>query len=192
VLSNTKEMSSLSPFDGNIMGCFGTILARSWYMTDDPPSHSDPGAQFDWLLLLLSDHNRVRAAGLHAAYYQCRAQIADDKPALGALEQRHYNMQCSVTPIHRLPAEIMVEIFYIALDVGQLRRGLMQACRRWCNIIEGMASLWASLDLGAGTTPESVQRLLSRAGTHPMAVKIDIDKARGMNEHLQPSSCSGW
>ena len=169
------------------MGCFGTILTRSWYMADDPPSHSDLGAQFDWFFLLLSDRNRVRAAGLHAAYYHCRSQITDDKPALETLEQEHYNLQCSVTPIHRLPAEIMIEIFYFALDVGQLRRGLMQACRRWCNIIEGMASLWASLDLGAGTTPESVQHLLSRAGTHPLAVKIDIDKASDMAEQLQPS-----
>jgi len=169
------------------MHCFGTILARSWYMTDEPPSHSDLGAQLDWLFLLLSDRNRVRAAGLYAAYYQSRAQITDDKPALETLEQQHYKLQCSVTPIHRLPAELMAEIFYIALDVGQLRRGLMQACRRWCNIIEGMASLWTSLDLGAGTTPETVQYLLSRAGTHPLAVKIDVGMVISMTERLQPS-----
>jgi hypothetical protein len=191
VLSNTKEMSSTSLFDGgpggNIMGNFVTLLARSWYMADGPPSHFDLGAQLDWLFLLLSDQNRVRAAGLYAAYNQCRAQITDDKPALETLEQQRYNLQCSVTPIHRLPAEIMTEIFYIALDVGQPRTGLMQVCQRWCSIIEGMSSLWASLDLGAGSTPESVHYWLSRAGTRPLAVKIDIDKGRSTAERLQPS-----
>ena len=180
-------MSSISlvdgKFDGNIMGYVGSTLARSWYMADDPPSHFDLGAQFDWVTLLLSDQNKVRAAGLHAAYSQCRSQITNDGFALETLEQQHYNLQCRVTPLYRLPAEIMMEIFHIALDIGQLRRGLMHVCQRWCKIIEGMASAWASLDLGAGTTPERVHFLLSRAGTHPLAVKIDIDKA----ERIQPS-----
>jgi hypothetical protein len=184
-------MSLLSSFDGgsggNIMSCFGTILARSWYMADEPPSHSDLGAKTDWLLLLLSDQNRVRAAGLHAAYNQCRAQITDDKPALETLEQQHYNMQCSVTPIHQLPAEIMMEIFHIVIDVGRLRGGLMNVCRRWYKTIEGMASLWASLDVVAESTPESVSYFLSRAGTHALAVKIDINKEISMEERLQLS-----
>ena len=184
-------MTSLSLFDGksdgNIMGYVGSTLARSWYMADDPPSHSDLGAQFDWVALLLSDQDKVRAAGLHAAYYQCRSQITNDKFALETLEQQHYNLQCRVTPIYRLPAEIMMEIFQIALDVGQLRGGLMLVCWLWCNTIEGMASVWSSLDLGAATTPEHVRHLLARAGTLPLAVRIDVDKAISTAERLQPS-----
>ena len=65
-------MTSLDLFDRgsdwNVMGCFGTILVRSWYMADDPPPYSDLGAQLKWLSLLLSDPKQVRAAGLHAAY----------------------------------------------------------------------------------------------------------------------------
>ncbi len=182
VLSNTTEMSSLGLFaeisDGNIMGYFGTILTRSWYMADDPPSYSDLGAQIEWLSLLLSDPNRVRAARLHAAYYQCRSQVTNDKSALETLEQQHYNLQCCVTPTHRLPAEIMMEIFRIAIDIGQLRSGLMHVCRRWCRIIEGMASIWAFLDLGAGLTSQRLQYMLSRASTHPLTVRIDTDEAR--------------
>ena len=159
------------------MGSFGIILARSWWMADDRPSHSDLGAQFERLCLLLSDQNRLRAAGLHAAYNHCRSQITSDRFALKTLEQQHYNLQCFVTPTHRLPDEIMMEIFHIALDVGQLRTELMHVCRRWCKIIEGMASVWSSLDLGARATPERVQYLLSRAGTQPLAVKIETNKA---------------
>ncbi len=178
--------------NGNIIGHFGTILTRSWYMADDPASYSDLGAQLEWLTLLLSDPNRVRAAGLHAAYYQRRSQITNDAPALETLEQQHYNLQCYVTPTHRLPAEIMMEIFHIALDVGQLRSRLMHVCRRWCKTIEAMASAWSSLDLGSGTTPESVQYLLSRAGTHPLAVKIDTNRARSSAGELHsPLSMAG-
>ena len=169
------------------MGYFGSTLARSWYMADHPPSQSDLSAQFEWVSLLLSDQNKVRAAGLHAVYYQCRSQITNDRFALEALEQQHYNLECRITPLYRLPAEIMMEIFHIVLDVGQLRGGLMHVCRRWCKIIEGMASIWASLDLGAWTTPEKMQHLLSRAGTHPLAVKIDIDKTNSMARRLRPS-----
>ena len=169
------------------MGHFGSTLARSWYMADDPPSHFDLGAQFDWVALLLSDQDKIRAAGLHATYSQCRSQITNDKFALETLEQQHYNLQCRVTPIYRLPAEIMMEIFHIALGIGQLRGGLMQVCRFWCNTIEGMASAWSSLDLGAVTTPERVQHLLGRAGTHPLAERINVDKAGIMAERLQPS-----
>jgi hypothetical protein len=133
------------------MGCFGTIVVRSWHAADDPASYSDLGAQFEWLSMLFSDQNRVRAVGLHAAYSQFRSQITNDKFALETLEQQYYHLQCRVTPIYRLPAEIMMEIFHIAIDVGQLRRGLMHVCRRWYKIIEGMTGLWASLDLGAGT-----------------------------------------
>src|SRR5258706_3627184 len=183
-------MSSLDLFDRrpdwNIMGCFGTIIARSWWMADDPPSHSDLGAQFERLCLLLSDQNRVRAAALHAAYNHCRSQTTNDKFALETLEQQHYNLLCRVTPTHRLPAEIMTEIFHIALGIGQLRTGLMHVCRRWCKIIEGMASVWSSLDLGAGATSERVQYLLSRAGTHPLAVKIDTNKAISTAGELHP------
>jgi hypothetical protein len=181
-------MSSLGLFlggsDGNIEGWFGTILARSWYMANDPPSHSDLGAQVEWLSLLLSDQNRIRAAGLHTAYYQRRSQITNDKSALETLEKQHYELQCYIAPIYRLPAEVFMEIFHIALDTGQPRLGLMLVCRCWRKIIEGMVSAWSSLDLGSGSTQESVEYLLSRVNVHPLAVKIDIDKERSMAEGL--------
>jgi len=81
VPSNAKEMSLLSPFDGGpggkLIGCFGTIIAHNCYIADDPPSHSDLGTYFDWLLLLLSDQNGVQRVSLHAAYYQYRTQTIE-------------------------------------------------------------------------------------------------------------------
>jgi hypothetical protein len=170
--------------DGNIEGFFGTTLARSWYMADDPPSHSDLGAQVERLSLLLSDQNRIRAAGLHAAYNLRRSQITGGKPAIETLEQQYYKLQGYITPVSRLPAEIVTEIFRIVLNTGRLRIGLMLVCQRWWKIVEGMVNIWTSLDLGSETTQESVQYLLSMADKYPLAVKIDIDKARSTAESL--------
>jgi len=149
-------MSSFGLFDGrfddgNIIGRLEVVLARSWYIVDDPPSNPDLDAQFEWFSLLLSDPNRLRAAGLHAAYYQFRSQIANDKLALETLEQQHYNLQCRVTPICRLPGEVMMEMIHFAIDAGQLRGALMHVCGGWYKIIAGMPNLWTSLVLEAGT-----------------------------------------
>jgi hypothetical protein len=190
-ISVLKKMSPLSLFHGrsgdNIEACVGAVLARSWYMADGPPSHADLGVRFEWLTFLHSDHKKVRAAALYAAYQQCRSEIMDDQAALRALEERHYTQMCSEIPIHFLPEEILREIFCIALDIGEERGGLMLVCQRWCQIIERITSAWTSLNLGARTTPESVQKLLSRAGTHPLAVEIDLDKVEGMEERLYSS-----
>jgi hypothetical protein len=184
-------MSSLSFFHGrsgdNIEGCVGAVLARSWYMTDGPPSHADLSVRFEWLTFLHSDQKKVRAAALYAAYQQCRSEIMDDQAALRALEEQHYGQQCSEIPIHSLPVKILREIVCIALDIGEEREGLMLVCQRWCQVIERINSAWSSLDLRARTTPESVQKLLSRAGTHPLAVEIDLDKVEGMEERLYSS-----
>lgn len=119
--------------EGYIEDYLGAILARSWYTASAPPSHAGLGVQHEWLslLLLLSDRKLVRAATRHLAYSQCRAQIMDNKSALETLGQQHYRLQCSVTPIHCLAAEILMEIFYIALDLGEAQTRLAQVCRRW-------------------------------------------------------------
>ena len=171
-----EEMSSLSLFhtaDGNIDGCFGTILARSWYNADGPPFHAGLDVQFEWLSLILLDQNRVRAAALYAAYYQFRSKIKDDQSAIQALEQQHYRLQCSITPINSLPTEIIMEIFHIALDT-EPRNGLMLVCRHWFKIIEGMSDIWNTIDLRARTVSEFVERSLIRAGAQPLTVDINI------------------
>jgi len=179
-------MLSLNPFhgrsEGNIQDCLGAILVRSWYLADGPPSHANLDAQFEWLSFLLSEKSRVLAAGLHVAYSQCRSQIMNDKSALEALEQQHYRLQCSFTPIYCLPTEIIMEILRITLDIGETRAGLMHVCRRWWKIIEGMSNIWASLELGARTAPEFVQKSLTRAGASPLSVEINITGPGGMAE----------
>src|SRR5882757_3003340 len=108
-------MSSLRLFysrsEANPEGSFESLLARSWYMADDPLPHPDLGGRFRWLSLIFSDYNRVLAAVLHAEYCHRHSQIIDDQAALAALKLQYYGLQCSVTPICRLPVEILREIF---------------------------------------------------------------------------------
>ena len=176
LLAFQEDMSSLSLFqrpDGNVDGCFGTILTRSWYNADGPPSNAGLDVQFEWLSLILFDQNRVRAAALYAAYYQSRSKIMGDQSAIQTLEQQHYKLQCSITPINSLPTEIIMEIFHIALDT-ELRNGLMLVCRRWFKIIEGMSDIWNTISLRASAVSEFVERSLNRARTQPLTVDINI------------------
>ena len=175
--------------------CVESILARSWYMGYGPLSHT---YELVWLSLILSDGNKVRTALLHTEYCHHRSQIMDDDAALAALEQQYYKLQCFVTPIHRLPVEILREIFYIALNRGEPRTGLTHVCQHWHKIIEGMSNAWTSLKLRAWTAPEGVQQLLSRAGRQPLIVEIDIEETGsmvgGLNSPLAlaAASASQW
>jgi hypothetical protein len=163
-------------------GCFESILARSWY-TPGVLSDADHGERLEWLSVILSDNNKMRAAAFYVAYAQSCSQITDDDEAARmALEQKYSRMQRSVTPICCLPTEIFREIFSIALDIGQSQTRLMHVCRYWRKIIEGMPTAWASLKLQASTPPESVQQSLHKAHIQPLVIEIDVDKTEIMTE----------
>ena len=172
----------MSPLDlfcshskANAAACVESILARSWYKAHRP---LDPTnfSELEWLSRILSDQNKLRAALLHAEYYHRRFHFAHDGAALAALQQRYNKLQCYVTPIFRLPVEIFREIFYIVLDSGEPRIGLMHVCQDWRRAIEGMSNLWTSIKVQAWTAPESVQQTLVRAGGRPLVVEIDVER----------------
>jgi hypothetical protein len=140
-------------------------------------------SELEWLSLILSDINRVRTALLRAEYSHHRSQITDETARI-ALEQQYYKLKCSVTPICRLPVEILSKIFYISIEIGHPRTRLMHVCQNWRRIIEGMSGAWTSLRLQARTAPESVQQSLHRAQMHPLVVEIDIGKTKGTVEIL--------
>jgi hypothetical protein len=140
-------------------------------------------SELGWLSLILSDSNRVRTALLRAEYCHHRSQITVEAARI-ALEQQYYKLQCSITPIHHLPVEILSKIFYIAFDIGHSRTRLMHVCQNWRKIIDEMSIAWKSLKLHARTAPESVQQALHRAQMHPLAVEIDIGKTEATVEIL--------
>ena len=197
----THRMSPLDLFcshsKANAEGCVESILARSWYKAHGPLYHADLD-ELEWLSQILSDQNKVRAALLHAEYCHRRSQFAHDGAALATLHQRYYRLQCSVTPIFCLPVEILRDIFYIALDSGEPRTGLMHVCQDWRRIIEGMSNIWTSLKLRAWTAPDSVQQTLVMAGAQPLIVEIDIERPEGALEDyyyalgIAATSASQW
>jgi len=166
----------------NAEDCFESILTRSWYSTYAALSYAGLAGRFEWLSLILSDKNRVRVAVLHGEYRHYLSQIVDDEAARKALQQQYYMLQCSVTPIYYLPVEVLTKILHIALDTGELQTELMSVCRYWHKTIEGMSNIWTSLKLQACTAPERVRQSLNRAGTLPLTVEIDINKAGDMTE----------
>ena len=167
--------------------CLEFVLTRSWYMAHSTPSsYADLDQRFKWLSFILTDNIRVRAAVLHVEYSQRLSQLTDDDDisVREALQHQNYKLKCAVTPIHRLPVEILTEIFHMAFDFGKPQTGLMLVCQQWSTIIEGMSSAWTSLELGTWTTPERVQQLLGRAGPLPLNVEIDIEDAGSRVESL--------
>jgi hypothetical protein len=185
IIVNTKHMSRLHILCNHAIAepgrCFECILARSWY-TPGASSDADHGERLEWLSVILSDNNRVRAAAFHVAYSQCCSQVIDDDDARMALKQQYNSMQCSVTPISCLPTEIFRNIFSIALDIGQSRMTLVHVCQHWRSIVEGMPNAWNSLKLQAWTPPESVRQSLHKAHIHPLAIEIDVDKIETITE----------
>src|SRR5258706_824396 len=166
--------------------CLEFVLTRSWYMAHSPASYADLGQRFEWLSFILYDNIRVRAAVLHVEYSQRLSQLTDDddKSVREALQHQNYKLKCAVTPIQRLPVEILTDIFHMAFDFGEPQTGLMLVCQQWSAIIEGMSSVWTSLELGTWTTPERVQQLLGRAGILPLNVEIDIEEVGSRVESL--------
>jgi len=173
-------MSTLRLFcshsETNVESCFESILARSWYMAHEPLAYAHLD-EMQWLSLILSDNHRVRTALLHAEYCHSRSKVMQDQSALKALQRQYYRLQCVVTPICRLPVEVLGEVFHHALDIGESRTGLMHVCQDWRKTIEGMSNIWSSFKVQAWTAPESVQQSLSRAGGRPLVVEIDIENS---------------
>ena len=165
-----------------------SILARSWYTGYRPLYHADFG-ELEWLSIILSDHDKVRTALLHAEYCHRRLQIMHDGAALMVLQQRYYKLQCSVTPIFRLPVEILQDIFNIALDSGEPRTGLMHVCQDWRKTIEGMSNIWTSFKLQSWTASESMRQTLGRAGERPLVVEIDIESTGSAPEGPYSALC---
>ncbi|KAG8964025.1 hypothetical protein FRC00_004053 [Tulasnella sp. 408] len=82
-------------------------------------------------------------------------------------------------PIHRLPAEILVEIvrYYIQQNTGirHLVR-LTQVCKRWSIIIQDAPILWTTIDAADG--PLAIRKALQAAKDALLDLKFDYNTAQ--------------
>ena len=92
-----------------------------------------------------------------------------------------------LAPISKIPPEIQGEILLLAIQsTGHSPMQLMQVCRSWRAVVEGMSCLWSSLKLGAWTAHERVAFALERSGVWPLEVEIDtIDDVKNVNRSPQ-------
>jgi len=86
-----------------------------------------------------------------------------------------------ITPITRLPSELLQQIFLIVIDnANDPPLVLMRVCKYWYSIITGM---WVSLNLGKTTSKKAIKRKLER-NQSLLHVLVDTNIDRG---HLTPS-----
>ena len=116
------------------------------------------------------------AAALQQEYCRRRARIKGDKRALQILNEQYGNVQYFVTPSHRLPAEILMNIFYIIFDDQPSPVVLMLVCRRWHNATEEIPGLQTSLKLHTWTTPDLLRRATSGVTHRLLNITIDTDQ----------------
>jgi len=81
-----------------------------------------------------------------------------------------------ITPIARLPSELLHQIFFIVIDdANNPPLVLMRVCRYWYNIVTCM---WVSLKLGKTTSKNAIKRKLER-NQSLLHVLVDTNTDRG-------------
>jgi hypothetical protein len=115
------------------------------------------------------------AEDLHARFRRLVEPINDNDDTSVTLFDNYLLAQTLVTPVHRLPEEILAEIIRIAVaENGQKPQHLIGVCRRWLIITTRLPHLWSSLRVLPWTNRELIKRSLARAGQRNLDVIIHI------------------
>jgi len=92
----------------------------------------------------------------------------------------NYNLaRAIVTPVHRLPEEILANAFLFVIDdeifpfhSSFTFRSLFGICRRWHSVLQRILTIWSSLTLRKWTDKDYVQSFLSNGKGRPLDVTI--------------------
>ena len=132
-----------------------------------------------------------------------------------AFQERLDTVKSLLSPIRRLPLELLVEIFShccantaircdLAVDMAEIEVPaivLGQVCRAWHKITASHASLWATLELNVGAEADipssnklrtATERLLKASGNHPLDVKIIVEDSLHASVLLVLAECRRW
>jgi F-box-like len=111
--------------------------------------------------------HQEKSPGLRLMTNQLQAQIH-------SLEQRNTYTASFLVPIHRLPIEMLAEIFLLSVCChARSPLKLMRVCRSWRAIISAMPNIWANLHLSTWTELDKVLFVLKRTGESLLNVEID-------------------
>ena len=155
-------MSTQSSLDPDVQESFEETLASGLGMARKRlPIQTALSKHKRRFLKLKSEQRQELAAALRWEYRRRSSRVGGNERALQLLNERYSKFQCFVTPIHRLPAEILMEIFYIVLDIQQALIKVILVCHRWHTVVEMMTGLEVPLELGTWTVPEIVKCAVS-------------------------------
>jgi hypothetical protein len=171
-------MPEHNPPNPDVDGCFEVTLARGLAPYQERLQIQDVISQHSWMLSWLHPNKRVElAAALRWEFCRRRCKVEHDQGSFQTLHHRYKQVQDFVTPIHRLPAEILTEIFTIDSAHDQSPVRLMLVCRDWYLVVEGI-SVCRSLKLGIWTSPDRVERFLRKVGWLNIVIDTEEDAER--------------
>jgi len=170
-------MPTHSTLNPDVQGAFEVTLARGLNMTRERLPIQTAISKHKRKFFSLAGHRRQDlAAALQWEYRRRSARLCDDEGALQVLNEQYSNAQYFVTPIHRLPAEILMEIFRIVFDINPSPIRVVLVCRRWYRVVEAMVGLQLSLELGTWTDPEMVQRAVGGMARRLLNITVHTDQ----------------
>jgi hypothetical protein len=171
-------MPAHNPPNPDVDGCFEVTLARSLTRSKERLQIQQAVSQHSWTLSRLFPTQRVElAAALRWEFRRRRSRVEHDEGSLHTLQHQYKQVQDLVTPIYRLPDEVLTEIFTIDFAHDQSPVRLMLVCRDWCLVVEGI-SIWQSLKLGTWTAPDRVERFLQRVWWLNIVIDTEEDAER--------------
>jgi hypothetical protein len=111
---------------------------------------------------------------------QTETAIADIQNKVSTLEQKNLYALSLFAPIRHLPAEILSEIFVIAIVAyGCPALRLVHVCRSWRCVLMAMSRVWSTIKVRTWTRTDLVKFLLERTRRVSLDVEIDTDLDSG-------------
>ena len=172
-------MSAHNLFNPDVEGCFEVTLARGLNMSRKRLPIQTALSRHKRRFFSLAEHKRHElAVALQWEYRRRSSWVKGDERALRILNDQYSNAQYFVTPVHRVPVEILMEIFHIVFDEHPSPVGLMLVCHRWYNVIQAISGLQVPVELRTWTAPDIVTRAASGMGRRLLNITIDTEQDR--------------
>jgi hypothetical protein len=124
----------------------------------------------------MAEHWRDYQNRLAQSRRQTETAIANLNDRVLALEQKNVHASSLLAPIRRLPAEILSEIFLIAITAyGFSALRLMWVCRSWRSVLITLSRAWSMIKVHTWTRTDLFEFLLERTRRVTLDVEIDTD-----------------
>ena len=101
-------------------------------------------------------------------------------------EQETSNYRSSLAPIHRIPTELLAEIFGIVIGCYEDNPfAVMRVCRSWHATVLSMAHVWSQFTVRPWTSHEQIEFLVERTKRVPLDVVVDLNARRNSFRHAR-------